>query len=136
GFNEGLKEAGFVEGQNVAIEYRSAEDHADRLPALVTELIRHPVTVIVGNVDAVLAEKAANSTVPIVFAMGGDPVKAGLVASYNRPGGNVTGVSSIGGMLGAKWLELLQQLVPTVKKIASAPQFPQSRDRGLASGLT
>ena len=117
-FREGLKEAGFVEGQNVAIEYRSAEDQADKLPALVAELIRRRVAVIVGNVDSAVAAKAATTTVPIVFAMGGDPVKAGLVASYNRPGGNTTGVSFIGGMLGAKRLELLRQLVPATTKIA------------------
>src|SRR5262249_20150167 len=77
-FREGLKEAGFVEGQDIAIEYRSADDHADRLPALVAELLRRPVAVIVANVDSALAAKAATTTVPIVFAMGGDPVTAGL----------------------------------------------------------
>jgi len=117
-FRQGLKEAGFVEGQNVAIEFRSAEDHSDRLPALVAELIRRPVAVIVGNNLSALAAKAATTTVPIVFATGSDPVTDGLVASLNRPGGNVTGVSFISGVLGAKRLELLRQLVPKATTIA------------------
>jgi putative tryptophan/tyrosine transport system substrate-binding protein len=117
-FRQGLKEAGFVEGQNVAIEFRSAEDHADRLPALVAELIRRPVAVIVGNTLAALAAKAATTSVPIVFAIGGDPVRDGLVASLNRPGGNVTGVSGFASPLGAKRLELLRQLVPSATTIA------------------
>ena len=91
-FRRGLKEAGFVEGQNVTIEFRSAEDRPDRLPALATDLIRRPVAVIVGDIISAIAAQAATTTVPIVFATGADPVTEGLVASLNRPGGNVTGV--------------------------------------------
>ena len=117
-FHQGLKEAGFVEGQNVALEYRSAEDHLDRLPALVADLIRRQVAVIVGNHNAALAAKAATTTVPIIFATGADPVRDNLVASLNRPGGNVTGVSFLTIELGAKRLDMLRQLVPKATTIA------------------
>ena len=117
-FRDGLKETGFVEGQNVAIEYRYAEGRNDRLPALVADLIDRRVAVIVGNNPAAFAAKTATSTVPIVFAYGGDPVKDGLVVSSNRPGGNVTGVVFIQGVLGAKRLELLRQIVPKATTIA------------------
>ena len=111
-FRQGLKEAGFVEAQNVAIEYRSAEDRLDRLPALVADLIRQQVAVIVGNHNAALAAKVATTTVPIIFATGADPVRDNLVASLSRPGGNVTGVSFLTIELGAKRLDMLRQLVP------------------------
>jgi putative tryptophan/tyrosine transport system substrate-binding protein len=117
-FRNGLKETGFVEGQNVAIQYRSAENHFDRLPGLAAELIRLPVTVIVGNTPAAVAAKAATTAVPIVFATGSDPVVDGLVASLNRPGGNVTGVTFLSGALAAKRLELLRQVVPNATTIA------------------
>ncbi len=116
-FRDGLKQTGFVEGQNVAIEYRYAEGRDDRLPALVADLIDRRVAVIVGNNLATRAAKAATSTVPIVFAYGGDPVLDGFVASLNRPGGNVTGVVFIEGVLGAKRLELLRQIVPNATTI-------------------
>jgi putative ABC transport system substrate-binding protein len=116
-FRHGLKEAGFFEGQNVAVEYHSAEGQPDRLRVLVAELIRRPVDVIVGNSLSILPAKAATTTVPIVFAGGGDPVQQGLVASINRPGGNVTGVNFLAGVLGAKRLQLLRQLVPKATTI-------------------
>jgi putative tryptophan/tyrosine transport system substrate-binding protein len=117
-FRQGLNEAGFVEGQNVTIEYRSAHNQPNRLPALVSDLIRQLVAVIVANTPAALAVKAATTTVPIVFAGGGDPVAEGLVASLNRPGGNVAGVSFFSGVLGAKRLELLPQVIPRATIIA------------------
>ena len=117
-FRQGLKEAGFVEGQNVAVEYRSAEDQLDRLPALVADLIRRQVAVIVGNHNVALAAKAATTAVPIIFVAGADPVRDNLVASLNRPGGNVTGVSFLTNELGAKRLDMLRQLVPKATTIA------------------
>jgi ABC-type uncharacterized transport system substrate-binding protein len=118
GFRQGLKEAGYIEGQNVAIELRSADEHLDRLPALVTDFIRRPVAVIVGNTPAALAAKAATTTVPIVFVTGTDPVRVGLVASLNRPGGNVTGMSFLVIATGTKLLELLRQVAPNATTIA------------------
>src|SRR5215471_301147 len=125
-FRQGLKEAGFVEGENVAIEFRSAEGQVDQLPALVADLIRRQVALIVGNTPEALAAKAATTTVPIVFATGGDPVRGGLVASLNRPGGNVTGVSFTTVELGAKQLGLLRELRPGATRIAVLvdPKFP------------
>jgi putative ABC transport system substrate-binding protein len=115
-FRQGLKNAGFVENQNVAIEYRSAEDQT-RLPLLVADLLRRKVAVIVGNTPAALAAKAATTTVPIVFATGGDPVRDGLVANLNRPSGNITGVSFISVELAAKQLGLLRELRPGTARI-------------------
>lgn len=119
GFRSGLNQAGFVEGSNVAIEYRWAEGQYNRLPALAADLVNRRVTVIFangGNTPA-LAAKTATTTIPIVFETGGDPVKAGLVASLNRPGGNVTGVSWTASALSAKRLGILHQLVPKASVI-------------------
>jgi putative tryptophan/tyrosine transport system substrate-binding protein len=117
-FRQGLKEAGFVEGQNVAIEYHSAEDQAQRLPALVADLVRRQVALIVGNTPWSLAAKAATTTVPIVFVSGNDPVINGLVPSLSRPGGNTTGVSFLSTASVTKRLELLRQLAPKAAAIA------------------
>jgi putative ABC transport system substrate-binding protein len=119
-FHRSLKEAGYVEGQNVVIEYRWAENQIDRLPKLATELANRQVSVIVagGSPAAALAAKSATTTIPIVFVNAADPVAIGLVASFNRPGGNVTGFTLLSAELVAKRLGILRDLLPSVKKIA------------------
>jgi putative ABC transport system substrate-binding protein len=117
-FRQGLNEAGYVEGRNVAIEYRWADGVNDRLPAMAAELIRRKVTVIAANGAAAVAAKAATTTTPIVFTSGDDPVRIGLVASLNRPGGNLTGVVSLDAELLPKRLELLHELLPSAALVA------------------
>jgi putative ABC transport system substrate-binding protein len=139
-FAEASPETGYVEGRNVAIEYGASEGQNDKLPALAADLVRRQVSVIaVGSTVAVRAAKAATATIPIVFQTGGDPVKFGLVASFNRPGGNVTGVSFMSNELGPKRLGLLHELLPNAARIAalvnpSNPNAESDADDLLAAG--
>src|SRR6185503_19392005 len=134
-FRRGLSEGGFVEGQNVAIEYRSADGQYERLTSLAAEFVRRPVSLIVGVAPpAALAAKVATTTIPIVFIVGLDPVAAGLVASFNQPGGNATGMTLITGPLGQKRLELLRELAPKAAVVTllanpfSPDAVPEIRD--------
>jgi ABC-type uncharacterized transport system substrate-binding protein len=132
-FRRGLNEAGFVEGQNVTVEYRWALGQQDRLPGLAADLVRKPVTLFVttGGESAALAARAATPTIPIAFIIGGDPVKIGLAASYSRPGGNATGISILTPSLEPKRLELLRELVPQASSIGVLldPNFPPYADQ-------
>jgi putative ABC transport system substrate-binding protein len=129
-FRRGLGEIGYVEGKNVAIEQRWANNQIDQLPALVTDLVARQAVVIVGNGPAVDAVRKAALALPFVFVIGGDPVALGLVASLNRPGGNLTGVTFLANNLGSKRLGILRELVPAARVIAVLfdPNFPEAVD--------
>jgi putative ABC transport system substrate-binding protein len=146
-FREGLAEGGYVEGRNLTVVHRSAENQFDRLPALAAELVKNPVSVIFATGSPVPARsaKAATTTIPIVFAYGGDPVSDGLVASFNRPGGNVTGATFIGTALTAKRMGLLREILPKVSDVAllvnpkgtlAEFQINEAKAAAQATGLT
>jgi putative ABC transport system substrate-binding protein len=135
GFNQGLSETGFVEGRNVAIEYRWADNHNERLPALAADLVRRQVSVIVTNGPGAVAAKAVTTTIPIVFNLAIDPVEVGLVRSLSRPGGNLTGVTSLGAEAGPKRLELLHEMVPTATNIGILSEPTNPLPEALSKGL-
>src|ERR1700686_2024751 len=130
-FHQGLSSVGYDEGRNVAIEYRWAEGHNDRLPAMAADLVRRVVIVIgaPASVAAALAAKSATSTIPIVFETGADPVALGLIVNLNRPGGNITGVTSLNAQVGPKRLELLHEIVPTATPFALLVNPTNPKDR-------
>jgi putative ABC transport system substrate-binding protein len=146
-FRNGLGEAGFVEGRNVAIEYRWADSQYDQVPRLVADLVRRQVAVIAvtGTLDTALAAKEATATIPIVFTTGNDPVKAGLLAALNKPGGNITGVTTMNAQLGSKWVGLMHDLLPKATRLVllvnpgartmSAEMVAETQDAATAIGL-
>ena len=141
-FHKGLKESGYIEGQNITTEYRWAEGHYNRLPELTAELVRRQVAVIMaGGVPTALAAKAATTTIPVVFVFGVDPVKLGLVASLNQPGGNITGVNWFSNIVPAKRFQLLRELVPKAHTIGfltnpgSSAAESDTRDVQAAAGM-
>ena len=135
-FRDGLREKGYVEGQSVAIEYRWGLGQYERLPDMAADLVRHRVAVIAatGGLPSVRAAKAATSEIPIVFTMGGDPVAFGLVASLNRPGGNVTGVTLISGEIASKRIALLRDLLPGARAAWCSHELDDAGQRGRSRG--